>query len=75
MSRRPETLTVDDLRRRPTITVREYAAFIGISKDTAYRSAQCGELRTLRRGRRVLVPTAPVLESLGLGMRQVEHEE
>jgi len=62
----PEPLTVDDLRRRPTITVRQYAAFVGVSKDTAYEAAQRGELRVLHLGRRVLVPTAPVLESLGL---------
>ena len=46
----PELLTVDDLRRRPTITVREYAAFIGVSKDTAYEAAQRGELRVLHLG-------------------------
>jgi excisionase family DNA binding protein len=66
MTAAPEPLTVDDLRRRPTITVREYAAFIGVNKDTAYQAAARGELRTLTLGRRVLVPTAPVLESLGL---------
>lgn len=63
---KPELLTVEDLRRRPTITVREYAAFIGVSKDTAYEAAARGELRVLHLGRRVLVPTAPVLASLGL---------
>ena len=62
----PELLSVDDLRRRPTITIREYAAFIGVSKDTAYEAAARGELRVLHLGRRVIVPTAPVLESLGL---------
>jgi excisionase family DNA binding protein len=62
----PEVLSVDDLRRRPTITIREYAAFIGVSKDTAYEAAARGELRVLHLGRRVIVPTAPVLESLGL---------
>lgn len=61
----PEPLTVDDLRRRPTITVREYARFIGVSADTAYEAAARGELRVLHLGRRVLVPTAPVLAELG----------
>ena len=73
---RPEPLTVDDLRRRPTITVQEYAAFIGVSKDTAYEAAARGELRVLHLGRRVLVPTAPVLEALGYetgGAGPVEH--
>lgn len=70
---RPEPLTVEDLRRRPTITVREYAAFVGVSKDTAYEAAQRGELRVLRLGTRILVPTAPVLESLGLVAGDEEH--
>lgn len=71
---RPEPLTVDDLRRRPTITVREYAAFVGVSKDTAYEAAARGELRVLKLGARILVPTAPVLESLGLGAGTTERE-
>ena len=58
-------LTVDDLRRRPTVTIREYAAFIGVSPDCAYEAAARGELRVLHLGRRVLVPTAPVLAELG----------
>ena len=34
---RPEPLTIDNLRRRPTITIREYAAFIG-SEITKWRA-------------------------------------
>ena len=71
----PEALSVDELRRRPTITIREYAAFVGVSKDTAYEAAQRGELRCLHLGRRVLVPTAPVLESLGLDAGEPERGE
>ena len=70
-----EALTVADLRRRPTITIREYAAFVGVSKDTAYEAAARGELRVLHLGRRVLVPTAPVLESLGLDAAESEPEQ
>jgi len=58
-------LTVDDLRRRPTITVQEYAAFIGVSKDTVYEAAARGELRVLHLGARILVPTLDILLSLG----------
>ena len=65
-----EPLTVDDLRQRPTITVQEYAAFIGVSKDTVYEAAARGELAVVRLGRRVLIPTAPVLLSLGLAVAQ-----
>jgi len=62
---RPEPLTVDELRSRHTITIREYARVIGVSKDTAYESAAKGEFRVLRIGRRVLVPTVAVLAELG----------
>jgi excisionase family DNA binding protein len=57
--------TLQELRERPTITIREYAAFIGVSKDTAYEAAARGELRVLRLGRRMLVPTQPLLDELG----------
>jgi len=60
-----EPLTIDDLRRRPTVTIREYAAFIGVSPDCAYEAASRGELRVLRVGRRILVPTAALLRQLG----------
>ena len=65
MTANRERLTVKELRLRPTITVQEYARFIGVSKDTAYEAAARGELRVLRLGRRVLIPTATVLRDLG----------
>lgn len=65
MSAKAEPLTVADLRRRPTITVQEYARFVGVSKDTVYEAAARGELRHLKLGARILLPTAPILEALG----------
>jgi len=64
----PKPLTVTELRARLArpLTIREYAATLGISKDTAYEAARRGEFRTLRKGRRVLVPATVVLEELGL---------
>jgi excisionase family DNA binding protein len=59
-----ERLTVDELRSRPTITVQEYAALVGVSKDTVYEAAARGELRVLRIGKRILLPTAPILVDL-----------
>jgi excisionase family DNA binding protein len=63
-------LTVDDLRRRPTITVREYARFVGVSKDTVYEAAARGELRSLKLGARILLPTAPILAELGYSVSE-----
>ena len=63
-------LTVDDLRRRPTITVQEYARFVGVSKDTVYEAAARGELRCLKLGARILLPTAPILAELGYSVSE-----
>ncbi len=59
-------LTVDELRSRHTISIVEYARVIGVSKDTAYEAAARGELRVLRVGRRIMVPTVCVLAELGV---------
>jgi excisionase family DNA binding protein len=56
-------LTVPDLP--PTISVEEAAELLGISRSAAYRAAKTGQLRTLRMGRKLRVPTAPLLRMLG----------
>jgi excisionase family DNA binding protein len=50
----------------PTITVEKAGELLGISRASAYRAASKGELPTFRLGRRVLVPTARLLDLLGL---------
>ncbi len=60
-------LSVDDLRRRPTITIPEAAAFLGISVDLAYESARRGELPVVSLGRRRLVISSKLIELLSLG--------
>jgi excisionase family DNA binding protein len=69
-----DPITAADLRLRPTITIREYASLMGVSTDCAYEAAQRGEIHVLHLGRRVLVPTAPVLASLGLDATGSESE-
>ena len=49
----------------PTISVEEAAVLLGVSRSAAYRAAKAGQLRTFRMGRRLLVPTAPLLRMLG----------
>jgi excisionase family DNA binding protein len=56
---------VDDLRRRPTITIREAADFLNISSDLAYASARRGELPVVSLGRRKLVVSARLLAMIG----------
>jgi excisionase family DNA binding protein len=50
----------------PTISVEEAADICGIGRGTAYRAAHRGELPSLRLGRRIRVPTARLLELLGV---------
>lgn len=67
LSRSPR-LTIDDIKDQPTISVRELASFLGVSRDVAYGAAERGEIPTLRLGRRLLVPVPKLLALLG-------HEE
>jgi hypothetical protein len=50
----------------PTVTVPEAGRICGIGRSAAYRAAATGELPTIRIGRRLLVPTAPLLRMLGV---------
>lgn len=50
----------------PTITVEEAADIVGISRAAAYRAVHKGQIPALRIGRRLLVPSASLLEMLGL---------
>jgi excisionase family DNA binding protein len=49
----------------PTISVERAAGLLGVSRSAAYRAAKAGQLVTFRVGRRLLVPTAPLLRMLG----------
>ncbi len=60
------THTLPDPQTRPTITIDEAAAFLGIGRATAYRAAQDGSIPTVKYGRRLLVPTASFRRSLGI---------
>ena len=63
----PRAALLADLRANPvpTITVDQYATLQGVAVSTAYQSVARGDVRTIRRGRRILVLTAPLLEALG----------
>ena len=58
--------TTAQIPDRPTITVREAAALLGISTESAYKAARSGELPTVALGRRLLVPTARLRALLGI---------
>lgn len=48
------------------LTVEEAGRLLGISRGAAYRAAACGQIPTIRLGRRLLVPTARLHQLLGL---------
>ena len=56
--------SLDDLRRRATISIPEAAAFLSISVDLAYESAKRGDLPCVSLGRRRLVISSRLLEML-----------
>lgn len=55
-----------DPRTRPTLTVDETAAVLGIARSTAYESVRNGEIPSIKVGRRRLVPTAALRRLLEL---------
>lgn len=50
---------------RRTLTVEEAARILGISRSSAYAAANAGDLRVVRVGRRLLVPTQEIDRLLG----------
>lgn len=59
------TVTIADVRGRPTVTVDEAAAFLGISRGAAYQAVRVGEITSLKLGRRLVIPTNPLLAMVG----------
>ena len=51
---------------KPTMTVEEAAALLGLSRSATYRAVQRGEIPALRFGRRILVPTQALKRMLEL---------
>ena len=52
-------------RLPPTLTVRQAALLLGVSKQTIYRAVESGELRGLTVRGRTVVATRPLAEQLG----------
>jgi excisionase family DNA binding protein len=52
------------------LRVEQAGDLLGLSRSAAYRAAAGGDLPTIRFGRRLFVPTARLLELLGLSPRE-----
>jgi excisionase family DNA binding protein len=55
---------VDKIMSLPTCTVEQAAMVLGIGRTQAYRAVHSGELRSVRIGKRVLVPVAALRDLL-----------
>lgn len=59
-----DTLTMDQVRGRATLTVPEAGALLGLSKNSSYQAAKRDQLPTLRIGHRLVVPVPRLLAML-----------
>jgi len=61
-TRTADTLTLDSIRDRATLSIDETAAVLGISRASAYASARSRDAFPVKRiGRRLLVPVPGLL--------------
>lgn len=51
---------------KPTLTVEEAAAVLGIGRNSAYEAVRRGEIPSIRIGRRIVIPTARLIALVGL---------
>jgi excisionase family DNA binding protein len=62
-----DTLGLPDPETRPTLTVwPETGRLLGLSKASTYAAVACGEIPSIRIGRRLLVPTAALRRLLAI---------
>lgn len=60
-------MTLDEAMRRPTISVVDAGeVFFGLSRTGSYEAARRGDIPTIRIGRKIVVPVAPLAERVGL---------
>jgi hypothetical protein len=57
---------IEELLSKPSCTVSEFAAVFGLSRNAAYEAIQRRNVKSLRFGKRIVVPTAPLRKMLGL---------
>lgn len=59
----------------PTLSVEQAGRLLGLSRTSAYRAVERGELPTIRLAGRMHVPTARLLELLGYPVGEPDVEE
>jgi excisionase family DNA binding protein len=64
-----------DPATEPTLRVEHAGRLLGISRSTAYEAARTGQIPALRFGKRLVVPTAALLELLKAGRRPAAAQD
>lgn len=64
---------VPDPVQQPTLTVEEAATLLNLSKNSVYAAVKEGVIPSIRAGRRVLVPTAKLVDLLGLAQVDIRR--
>ncbi|MDP4014943.1 MAG: helix-turn-helix domain-containing protein [Candidatus Nanopelagicales bacterium] len=59
-----ETDTIPDPKIRATITVDDAAKILRVSRSSAYAAVNCGQIPSIRVGRRLLIPTSALARLL-----------
>lgn len=64
----PAARVVPDPFEHPTLGVSQVAPLLGVGEDAVYESIKAGSfpVHVLRVGRKIRIPTKPLLEALGL---------
>ena len=57
---------VQALMEDPTVTVEEFAGLLGLSRNGAYNAVRDGKIPSIRIGRSIRVPCAPLRKMLGI---------
>lgn len=64
---------VPDPVQQPTLTVEEAASLLNLSKNSAYAAIKEGVIPSIRAGRRLLIPTAKLVDLLGLAQVDIRR--
>jgi predicted DNA-binding transcriptional regulator AlpA len=58
--------THSEVLEKPTCTVEEFRKLMGLSKNPAYDAIKRGDVPSIRIGGRIVIPTAPLRQLLGI---------
>lgn len=67
---------LEKLLSKPSCTVPEFADLMGLSRNAAYEAVQRGDVRSIRFGKRIVLPTMQLRAMLGLERepREAAHD-